>query len=130
MATFSGNDGTVKSGANVIANILSWTLTEGVNTHDSTVIGATSDTHNIGTKNWSGTIECYWDDTDTTGQGTLLNGASVTLALLPEGSTTGDYSKSGTATITGISTGIALNGTNTASFTFTGNGDLTIGTAA
>ena len=128
MATFDGNDGSVEVGSTVVANILSWTLDEGIATNDTTVIGATSDTHSTGTKNWNGTIECYWDDTDTSGQGALVNGASVTLNLLPEGITTGDYQKSGTATVSGLSTGIALNGTNTASFTFTGNGDLTIGT--
>jgi len=128
MATTAGNDGTVEVGSSEVAEVLSWTLTEGINIIDDTVVGDTDDTHLTGTKNWSGTIECYWDDTDTNGQVALANGASVTLNLLPEGATTGDYQKSGTATVSGLSTGLSNNGVNTASFTFTGNGALTIGT--
>jgi len=130
MATFKGNNGTVKVGANVIAEITSFSLTQGAATMDDTALGDTADSHLVGTVNWSGSVSCWWDDTDTTGQGALTIGASVSLALLPEGAAVGSAQYSGTATITGIEIGVGNNATNTASFSFTGNGALTIGVAA
>ncbi len=128
MAKFKGNDGTVEIGGTVFANIISVTLDEGVNIIGSTTVTDDSDTHEAGTKNWSASIECYWDDTDTSGQGAATNGASATFNFLPEGATTGDYQKSGTGTVSGLSTSHGLNNMVTASFTVTGNGALTTGT--
>ena len=130
MATTIGNDGTVEIGSAAVAEIVSWSLTEGLATADDTVIGDTSDTHLPGTKNWSATISCYWDATDTTGQESMNNGDSVVIHLLPEGSTTGDVDYTGTATVTGVERGGSNNATVTANFTCTGNGDLTQGTVA
>ena len=130
MATFSGNDGIVKNGANQVAEVLDWALSESANTIDDTVLGDTSTTHKTGLLSWSGSINCYWDDTDTNGQVALTIGSSVTLNLLPEGATTGDAQYSGTATITGIERAVANDSIVTQAFTFTGNGALTIGTAA
>lgn len=130
MATFIGNDGVVKVGANTVAEVSSFSLSEAANTADDTVLGDASQSHLVGTLSWTGSITCYWDDTDSTGQGAMTNGASVTLVLLPEGAAVGAAEYTGTATITGIETGVGLDATNTASFTFTGNGDLTIGTVS
>ena len=130
MATFIGNAGVVKVGANVIAEVLDFSIDETANTVDDTVLGDTASTHLSGLNSWSGSINCYWDDTDTNGQVALTIGASVTLALGPEGLTTGDAEYSGTATITGISRAVANDSTVTQSFTFTGNGVLAIGTAS
>ena len=130
MATFRGNDGLVKNGVNQVAEVLDWSLSEAHNTIDDTVLGDTSSTHLGGLNSWSGSINCFWDDTDTLGQVAFTIGASVTLNLLPEGATTGDAEYTGTATIVGIERAIANDTTVTQSFTFTGNGELTIGTAA
>lgn len=130
MATFIGNDGVVKVGAAVVAEVSSFSISEAANTSDDTVLGDTSQSHLVGTVSWSGSISCYWDDTDVTGQGAMTNGASVTLVLLPEGAAVGAAEYTGTATITGIETGNGLDATVTASFSFTGNGDLTIGTVS
>lgn len=130
MATFNGNAGVVKIGANTVAEVLDFSIDETANTVDDTVLGDSATTHLSGLNSWSGSINCYWDDTDTNGQVALTIGASVSLALLPEGATTGDAQYSGTVTITGISRAVANDSTVTQSFTFTGNGALTIGTAA
>lgn len=128
MATFSGNAGIVKTGANQIAEVLEFNVSESANTIDDTVLEDTSMTHKTGLLSWSGSISCYWDDTDTTGQVSLTIGASVTLNLLPEGDALGAAEYSGTATIVGIERAVSNDNIVTQSFTFTGNGALTIGT--
>lgn len=125
MATHTGNAGEVQVGVNTVAEMLSWTLTENVNVIDDTVTGDTADSHLTGTVNWSGSVNCFWDETDTNGQEAMTIGASVTLHLLPDGATTGDIDFNGTATINSIERSSANNATVTANFTFTGNGALT-----
>jgi len=124
MATHTGNGGIAKIGANTVAEFLTWSLTEGVNIIDDTVAGDASDTHQSGTTNWSGSVNCYWDETDTTGQEAMTIGASVELHLLPDGATTGDIDFNGTATINSIERSTANNSIVTANFSFTGNGAL------
>lgn len=128
MATFSGNAGQVKLTTNQVAEVLEWSLSESANTIDDTVLGDTSMTHKAGLNSWSGSINCFWDDTDTNGQVAMTIGASVDLNLLPEGGGVGSAEYNGTATITGIERAVSNDSIVTQSFTFTGNGDLTIGT--
>lgn len=125
MATHTGNAGAVQVGANTVAEMLTWTMTEGVNIIDDTATGDAADTHKTGTTNWSGSVNCYWDETDTNGQEALTVGASVTLHLLPDGVTTGDIDFNGTATINSIERASGNNAIVTANFSFTGNGALT-----
>jgi len=128
MANFNGNGGVVKNGANTIAEVLDFSIDETANTVDDTVLGDAASTHLAGLDSWSGSINCYWDDTDTNGQVAMTIGQSVTLNLLPEGAAGGQAEYSGTATITGISRAIANDSIITQSFTFTGSGVLTVGT--
>ena len=125
MATHTGNAGAVQVGANTVAEMLTWTMTEGVNIIDDTATGDAADTHKAGTTNWSGSVNCYWDETDTNGQEAMTVGASVTLHLLPDGATTGDIDFNGTATINSIERASGNNAIVTANFSFTGNGALT-----
>lgn len=125
MANHTGNNGVVQLTANTVAEVLSFSLSEGINVIDDTVVGDAADTHKVGTTNWSGSIDCYWDDTDATGQEAMTIGASVDLSLYPDGIATGDIDFNGTATITAVERSVANNGIITASFTFQGNGVLT-----
>lgn len=131
MATFSGNDGVVEIGANTMAEVRSFTVNQTAETIDDTAMGDAWRTHLTGLKTWDGTVECMWDDTDTNGQEALTVGSSVTLTLCPEGDTTGDYTLSGAATVTGVTNTQSYDNTVvTRSFTFQGSGALTIGTHA
>lgn len=125
MATHTGNAGSVTIGANAVAEVLDFSLTEGVNVIDDTVIADAADTHLVGTTNWSGSVNCYWDETDTNGQEAMTIGASVTIHLLPEGAGSTNIDFNGTATITSIERAVANNSIITASFSFQGNGALT-----
>lgn len=125
MANHIGNSGSVTIGANAVAEVLSFSLTENAVTADSTVIGDSYSSHEVGTLNWSGSVSCYWDETDTSGQEAMTAGASVALHLLPEGAGSTNIDFNGTATITSIERSVANDSIVTANFSFTGNGTLT-----
>lgn len=131
MATHSGSEGQVKLGSNAVAEIIDFEFTETVEPIEDTAMGDTYRTHiaSSGIKSWSGTVTCHWDETDTNGQEAMTVGASVTLNLYPEGSTTGDKYWSGTATITEMDVAVKHDGETTKrKFGFMGNGALTLGT--
>jgi len=128
MGTHWGNEGTVKFGANAVAEIVEWDLDESVDPVDDTAMGDAYRTHIAasGTKKWNGTFTCHWDEADTNGQQAATVGASVTLNLYPEGATTGDSYMTGTATITQRGMTVKMDGdTIRQTFSFLGNGALT-----
>lgn len=125
MATHAGKEGTVKVGANVIAEIRDWSITETGETADDTSMGDSARTHLATVSSWEASINCFWDETDSSGQGAMTINTSLVLNLYPEGATGGDTFLSGTATITGVSRNAALDGLVEVSFTAQGNGVLT-----
>lgn len=130
MATHHGKDGVVKVGSNAVAEVKEFSVESGVEVADDTVMGDAWKTHLTGQKQWSGSLTCNWDETDTTGQEALTEGASVTLNLHPEGADTGDKYLTGTATITSITLSASLDGVVTRAFQFQGNGALAWATVA
>ena len=130
MATHSGVDGLVTVAGNTVAEIKGFTIEESANTIDDSNLNDAAATHILGRTSWTGTIECQWDETDTTGQEAMTIGASLAVIFKPEGATTGDANMSGTATITARSVAVADESIITQSFSVTGNGALTRGTEA
>ena len=130
MSNHKGSEGTVLVGANVVAEIKAWSLDESANIIDDTELADAWKTKQAGTKEWSGNLECFWDETDTTGQGALDVGAEVTLNMHPEGNVTGDTFYTGLAIITGINRSGGVDGMVEVSFNFEGNGALTESTVA
>jgi len=128
MATFKGNDGTVKSGANAIAEIISFSVDETSDTIEDTTMGDAAKTYVASFKDATATVETYFDDTDTTGQGTFTVGSTVTCNFQMEGDTSGDHLLSGSGIITGRSIGAGADGMVTASYTIQISGGLTEGT--
>ena len=124
MATTKGSEGTVKSGANAIAEIRSYTITETADVLEDTSMGDTSRTYLSSLKTFTGSIDCFWDETDTSGQLTLDPGSSVTINIYPEGSTSGDTYYTGTVLITEKSITASFDGMVEASFSFQGTGAL------
>ena len=124
MATHKGSEGTVKSGVNAIAEIRSYTITETADTLEDTTMGDSSRTYLASLKTFTGSIECFWDETDTDGQLTLDPGASVTINIYPEGSTSGDTYYTGTVLITEKNVTGSFDGMVEASFSFQGTGAL------
>ena len=128
MATHAGSEGTVKSGANAIAEIRSFSLEESADTIEDTTMGDASRTYLTGLKTFSGSVDVFWDETDTDGQVSFAVGSSVTLAVYPEGDTSGDTYYSGTAIVTGRTITSSFDGMVEASFTLQGSGALTAAT--
>ncbi len=124
MALTKGRDGTVKVGANTVAEIKDWSLEQSAETIDGTVLGSTDKAVSDGLKSWSGSLNCFWDSSDTNGQEALSVGASVTLNMYPGGDSSGETEYTGTAIITGISRSGNNGGNVEASFSFEGNGAL------
>lgn len=122
MATHHGNEGTVKIGANTVAEIVSWSYSDTTETADDTAMGDAAKTHIAGQYSWEGEVACHWDETDTNGQQALTQGASVTLNLYPEGAGAGDTYYTGTATVISRSFTGTMNGIVSATFRFQGNG--------
>jgi len=122
MANYSGNTGTVKIATAEVAEIIDFSISTGVATIDNGAIGDDDDTHLIGTKNWSGSVNCFFDDTDATGQELMKAGLAVTLIFTPA---TGSAVFTGLCTIEGLEISGSRNGMVSASFTAKGNGALT-----
>jgi predicted secreted protein len=128
MASHIGRDGIVKVGANTVAEVKSFSIEESADTVETTKMTDVARSHAITLTSFSGSLDCFWDETDTTGQGALTIGASVTLALYPEGDTTGDTYYSGTALVTGVSRSASFDGMVEASISVQGTGALTAST--
>jgi predicted secreted protein len=130
MATHTGSEGTVKVGANAIAEIRSYSIEQTADTTEDTTMGDAWRTHKTTLKAWSGTVDVYWDETDTSGQSALVVGSEVTANFYPEGSTTGDVYLTGTAIVTGKTVSASFDGMIESTITLQGTGALTTGPAA
>lgn len=129
MANHKGSEGVVKVGANTIAEVRGWEFEHSAELIEDTTLADADKTFQAGNKGGSGTITCWWDETDATGQETLDAGAEVTLTLYPEGATTGDVTFTVSAIITSVRRSAAINGIVEAIYSWTANGAITQGTA-
>lgn len=128
MATHIGRDGVVKVGANSIAELRSFSIDETGDTVEDTVMTDAARSYISTLTSFTGSADVYWDETDTSGQGALTVGASVTIGFYPEGDTAGDTYYSGTCIVTGVSRSASFDGMVEASITFQGSGALTAST--
>jgi predicted secreted protein len=124
MATHTGSEGVIKSGATTVAEVRSYTISETGDTIEDTSMGDSSRTYKAGLKTFTASVEAFWDETDTTGQGSFDVGSTVTLNVYPEGSTTGDVYYTGSAIVTGKTVNATFDGMVEASFTLQGTGAL------
>lgn len=130
MANHAGSEGTVHVGTTAIAEIRSYSVSETADTIEDTTMGDTSRTYKSSLKSFTGSIDVFWDETDTTGQGALTVGSEVTIKFYPEGASTGDAFYSGSAIVTGLTINGSFDGMVEASITVQGNGALTKSTAS
>lgn len=131
MATHAGSEGTVKVGANAIAEIRSFSIEETADTiEDTTMNNGGARTYKPSLTSFSGSVDVFWDETDSTGQGALTIGAEVTLNLYPEGPSPGDTYLSGSAIVTSRSISSSFDGMVEMSISVQGNGALTTSTVA
>jgi predicted secreted protein len=125
MAVHKGSEGTVKVGANAIAEIRSYSIEETSDTLETTTMGDSARTYTPNLTSWSGSVDVYWDETDTTGQGALTVGAAITLNVYPEGDTSADTYYTGAAIVTSVTKNASFDGLVEASISVQGTGALT-----
>ena len=125
MATHKGSEGTVKVGTNAVAEIKSYSIEESADTLEDTSMGDSARTYKPSLSNFSGSLDVFWDETDTNGQGALSIGSEVTLNVYPEGDTTGDTYYTGSAIVTGVTRSGSFDGLVEASVSVQGTGALT-----
>lgn len=130
MATHKGSEGIIKVGANTVAEVKSYSIEETGDTVETTSMGDTARTFTPTLTSWTASVDVFWDETDTTGQGALTIGSEVTLNVYPEGADTGDTYYTGSAIVTGVSISASFDGTVDASISLQGTGALTSSTAA
>ncbi len=128
MSTHTGSAGTVKVGSNAIAELKSWTLDQSQDTVETTKLGDTVKTYSATQSSSSGTMDCFWDESDSNGQVALAIGTTATLNLYPEGATSGDTFYSGSAIITSVGVSQSHDGIVERSFGFQITGAVTIAT--
>lgn len=130
MATHKGSEGTVKVGANAVAEIRSFSIEETADTLEDTSMGDTARTYLASLTSFSGSVDVFWDETDTNGQNALTIGASVTLNLYPEGDTAGDTYLTGTALVTSRAISSSFDGMVEMSIGVQGTGALSTATVS
>ena len=125
MATHLGKEGTVQVGSNAIAEIRGFSIDETIDTVEDTSMGDSSKTYLASIKDFSGSVDVLYDETDTNGQTALSVGSSVTLNFAPEGTDSGDVKLTGTAIVTGKSITSSFDGLVESTITVQGTGGLT-----
>ena len=125
MATHLGKEGTVQVGSNSIAEIRGFSIDETIDTVEDTSMGDNSKTYLASIKDFSGSVDVLFDETDTNGQTALAVGSSVTLNFAPEGTASGDVKLTGTAIVTGKSVTSSFDGLVESTITVQGTGGLT-----
>ncbi len=125
MATHLGKEGTVQVGSNAIAEIRGFSIDETIDTVEDTSMGDSSKTYLASIKDFSGSVDVLYDETDTNGQTALSVGSSVTLNFAPEGTASGDVKLTGTAIVTGKSITSSFDGLVESTISVQGTGGLT-----
>jgi hypothetical protein len=127
MATHNGSEGLVHIGTAVLGNLKSWSITENATMIDTTVLSSAAQTFSTGTTSFSGSAECFLDETDGA-QTALTVGSSVTVKFYFEGSASGDSFYSGTCLVESIDRSAAMDDIVGVSFSFRGTGALSLAT--
>jgi len=130
MATHTGSEGVVKFAATgdsvaQVAEVRSYTLDLTADTIENTSMGDSFRSYTTALKAFSIAVECFWDETDTTGQMTIDPGTTVDFELYPEGTASGATYYSGSAIVTSRSITASFDGMVEVSFAATGTGALT-----
>jgi predicted secreted protein len=128
MGVHKGSEGTVHVGTDAVAEIRSYSVEETADTLETTSMGDAARTHLASLTSFSGSIDVYWDETDTA-QTALTVGTSVTIKFYPEGTASSAKYYSGTAIVTGVSRSASFDGLVEASISVQGTGALTLTTA-
>ena len=127
MATHHGKEGVLTIGGTTLNNATGFTADTTHDVVEDTALGSSMKSFLVGRGSFTFSIDMNFDETDS-GQTTMVQGAELTFAFLPEGNDSGDRKFSGTGIVTGMSVGVTLDGVTTRTVSGQGTGGLTIGT--
>ena len=127
MATHHGKAGVVTIGGTTLGIATGFTVDTTHDVVEDTALGSSMKSFLVGRGTYTASIDMNFDETDS-GQTTMVQGAELTFAFLPEGNESGDRKFSGTGIVTGMSVGVPLDGVITRTVSIQGTGGLTIGT--
>ena len=127
MATHHGKEGVLTIGGTTLGNATGFTIDTTHDVVEDTALGDSMKSFLVGRGTFTFSIDMNFDETDS-GQTTLVQGAELTFAFLPEGNESGDRKFSGSGIVTGMSVSVPLDGVITRTVTGQGTGGLTIGT--
>ena len=132
MATHTGNGGVVKVGSSpsTVAEVRDFSLSLSADTIETSVMGSTGRTYSPGMTSGSGSITCYWDETDTNGQEALTIGVDIAAELYPEGTASGAKYYDFQAIVTDVTVSTSFDGMVERTFSFTVDGNVTLSTVA
>jgi len=130
MTTYVGSSGLINVASNPIAEIKGYSYEETSSTIEDSALTDTSSTHKAGRKSWSGSVECHWDPTDTTGQNAMVAGNSMEFVFMPNGNVAGQPTTTGTAVITNVATNVSDESIISQTYTLLGSGPLAYGTVS
>lgn len=129
MAVGHGLSGVLKSGSNTVGQLQNIKAGTKINLDSKAVMGDTWDTFLTGLSTGQVSADCLFDPADTLGQEGLTLGASVTLNVYPQGSSTGKKYLIVPALVESIDVDVPMNGPVKRSFGARVNGAVTWGTA-
>ena len=127
MATHHGKEGVITIGGTTLNTATGFTVDTTHDVVEDTALGSSMKSFLVGRGTFTFSIDMNFDETDS-GQTTMVQGAELTFAFLPEGNESGDRKFSGTGIVTGMSVGVTLDGVTTRTVSGQGTGGLTIGT--
>ena len=127
MATHHGKEGVITIGGTTLNNATGFTVDTTHDVVEDTALGDSMKSFLAGRGTFTASIDMNFDETDS-GQTTMVQGAELTFAFLPEGNESGDRKFSGTGIVTGMSVGVPLDCVITRTVSIQGTGGLTIGT--
>ena len=127
MATHHGKEGVITIGGTTLNNATGFTVDTTHDVVEDTALGNSMKSFLVGRGTFTFSIDMNFDETDS-GQTTMVQGAELTFAFLPEGNESGDRKFSGSGIVTGMSVSVPLDGVITRTVTGQGTGGLTIGT--
>ena len=127
MATHHGKEGVITIGGTTLNNATGFTVDTTHDVVEDTALGSSMKSFLVGRGTFTFSIDMNFDETDS-GQTSMVQGAELTFAFLPEGNESGDRKFSGSGIVTGMSVSVPLDGVITRTVTGQGTGGLTIGT--
>ena len=135
MAYATGSDAVIKIGSDTLTQCSAFSIDKTVDNAETSAIGTTSKTFVNTLDSWTGSLELFYDESDTATAAILTaavgNSAAVSVSFYYEGTAAGvDKYLTGNGLISGISWTGEANGVFTASVTITGTGTLTEATAS